>query len=322
MPLLCKFTFQQSRHTRYSQLLTEAISLYNPQLKTFFTVIEAGSFSKAATELYMTPSAVLHQIRALEKDLGSELFIRTSQGVSLTQAGLYLERYGRNFIQMGDEIRRGLREIASKENSICIGTSMLEKCRLLYDLWVLFSQDNQNCRIQMVNIDVGHEIPEGTDLIESLNSNIPWMRDWEFLQICEVPFGCAFVRDHPLAKKDLITVEDLRGETVRTINDGTCETITNLLKLLRENGVDVVYNFGSGMNIFWESAFRRDVQLVPMCFHDILINMTVVPFEPSFSLPYGIFHRPNPKGAVKKFLEFITLTYSSGNADGIVPVLE
>lgn len=48
--------------------------MYNPQLKTFFTVIESGSFSKAAAELYLTPSAVLHQIRALEKDLGVELF--------------------------------------------------------------------------------------------------------------------------------------------------------------------------------------------------------------------------------------------------------
>ena len=304
------------------QVLTGAISLYIPQLKTFFAVTEAGSFSKAAAELYMTPGAVLHQIRTLEKDLGSELFIRTPQGVILTPAGQYLERNGRNFMQLGEEIRRGIREIASSENTICIGTSMLEKCRLLYDLWVLFSQEEQNCRIQMVNIDVGHEIPDGTDLIESLNSNIPWMRDWEFLQICEVPFGCAFVRDHPLAQKERITVADLQGETVRTINDGSCETITRLLKLLRESGINVVYNFGTGMHIFWESAFRRDVQLVPMCFHDILINMKVVPFEPSFSLPYGIFHRPDPKGAVKKFLEFIELTYCSGNTAGIVPVLE
>ena len=40
--------------------------MYNPHLKTFFAVIETGSFSKAAEQLFLTPSAVLHQIRALE----------------------------------------------------------------------------------------------------------------------------------------------------------------------------------------------------------------------------------------------------------------
>ena len=147
------------------------------------------------------------------------------------------------------------------------------------------------------------------------------MKDWEFLKICQVPFGFAFVNDHPLAQKKVISLDDLKGETVHTINNGSCETIASLLRLLRESGINVVYSYGSGMNMFWESAFVRDVQLVPMCFHDILINMTIVPFEEDFSLPYGIFHRTNPHPPVQKFLDFIRLTYGEGNASGIVPVL-
>ena len=99
--------------------------MYNPQFKTFLTVCDCGSFSKAASFLFLTPSAVLHQIRTLEKDLGTDLFLRTSKGVSLTPSGLFLEQRARPFIQMGDEIRRGLREISAGENSICIGTDML-----------------------------------------------------------------------------------------------------------------------------------------------------------------------------------------------------
>ena len=295
--------------------------IYDQHLKTFLTVCECGSFSRAANKLFLTPSAVLHQIRSLEKDLGAELFLRTSKGVSLTPAGSYLEKKGREFVQLGDEIGRDVRDLVSRENSICIATSMLEKCRLLYDLWVLFSAEAPECRIQMVNIVSDHVIPESADLIESLNSNVPWMRGWNFFEICQVPFGCAFVRDHPLAKKAVIHAEDLAGETVRTINDGSCETIANLLKLLRDHGVNVQFNFEPGMNMFWESAFQREVQLVPMCFQDILINMTVVPMEPCVSLPYGVFYRPNPSPAVRKFLDFIALTYGEGNAAGIVPVL-
>jgi len=45
------------------------------------------SFKKAAEELFLTPSAISHQIKALEENLGIELFIRLTRGVQLTPAG-------------------------------------------------------------------------------------------------------------------------------------------------------------------------------------------------------------------------------------------
>lgn len=40
--------------------------MYNPQLETFTRVADAGSFSKAAEEAYITPTAVIKQINLLE----------------------------------------------------------------------------------------------------------------------------------------------------------------------------------------------------------------------------------------------------------------
>lgn len=295
--------------------------MYRPQLKTFLTVCETGSFSKAAAALFLTPSAVLQQVRALEAELGAPLFLRTTKGVSLTPAGEYLARRGRTFIQMSEEIRRDIRSIASVEKRICIGTSIMEKVRLLYELWVLFSEEEKDCEIQMVNIDMGHNIPPDTDLIESVNSNVFWMREWEFLEICKVPFGFAVVKDHPLAQKTVLTLEDLKHETVITINDGTCDVVADILELLKRNYIPVVHPNSASTNLLWESAFRRDALLIPMCWSDILINMTVLPFEREFLLPYGIFYRREPHTAVRSFLAFIDRTYHEGNARGIVPVL-
>lgn len=39
--------------------------MYNPQLKTFIRVADAGSFNKAAEKLYITPTAVIKQINLL-----------------------------------------------------------------------------------------------------------------------------------------------------------------------------------------------------------------------------------------------------------------
>ena len=300
--------------------------MIRPQLKTFLSVCDTGSFSKAAAALFMTPSAVLQQIRTLEEELGAELFVRSSRGVTLTPAGSYLERRGRSLVETDEEIRRTIRSLTSEESRICIGSSIMEKVRLLYDLWVLFSaEEDRNCNIQMLGIDAvhkGHNIPPETDLIESINSYVPWMREWNFFEICRVPFGFAFPRNHPLAGRERVTLGDLRGETVLTINDGTCDTVTELLDLLRRNDITVVMPHVPGSIPLWESAFRQEALLVPVCWRDILINMSVVPFEHEFTLPYGIFYRPEPQPVIQRFLDFIRKTYHEGNASGIVPVLE
>ena len=292
------------------------------QLKTFLTVCDTGSFTKAAAALYITPSAVLQQIQTLETEFRVPLFVRTSKGVVLTQAGECLELRGRALSHMNEELHHDMQSVVSNDKPICVGTSIMEKVRLLYELWVLFTEENKDCEIRMVNIDVGHNIPANTDLIESINSSVAWMREWEFFEICRVPFGFAVANKHPLAQKRLIRQNDLADQTVMTINDGTCDIVADLLDLLRRSHAQIVFPDSHSSNPLWESAFRRDALLVPMCWADILINMTVIPFEFDYSLPYGIFYRSQPHTSVQRFLEFIKLTYGTGNSHGIVPVLE
>ena len=55
--------------------------MYNPQLDTFIRVAEAGSFSKAAQESFITPTAVIKQMNLLESRLGLTLFHRSHQGL-------------------------------------------------------------------------------------------------------------------------------------------------------------------------------------------------------------------------------------------------
>lgn len=59
-------------------------------LRVFEAAARCGSFSVAAKELHVTHSAVSHQIRALEAQLGFALFHREGRGVQLTLAGLEL----------------------------------------------------------------------------------------------------------------------------------------------------------------------------------------------------------------------------------------
>ena len=61
-------------------------------LKTFHIAAKLGSFKAAAQELSVTASAVSHQIKALEQQLGVSLFNRGPRSLSLSAAGAqYLE---------------------------------------------------------------------------------------------------------------------------------------------------------------------------------------------------------------------------------------
>lgn len=58
-----------------------------PPLRTFEAVARQASFTRAADELAITQSAVSHQIRSLERDLGVALFRRLNPGIALTEDG-------------------------------------------------------------------------------------------------------------------------------------------------------------------------------------------------------------------------------------------
>lgn len=62
-------------------------------IHAFKVAAELGSLAKAAAQLALTPAAVSQQIRQLEEQLGSALFVRTQSGVMLTETGKEYLRY-------------------------------------------------------------------------------------------------------------------------------------------------------------------------------------------------------------------------------------
>ena len=73
-------------------------------LKAFDAAARSLSFSGAAREIHVTPSAVSYQMKALEEDLGVKLFVRNGRrDVTLTREGEYLsERVARALAMLGE----------------------------------------------------------------------------------------------------------------------------------------------------------------------------------------------------------------------------
>jgi LysR family glycine cleavage system transcriptional activator len=75
-------------------------------LRAFEAAARQMSFVKAAEELHVTPAAISHQVKALEEQLGVELFRRLPRGLLLTEAGrAMLPELARGFEHFGRAIR-------------------------------------------------------------------------------------------------------------------------------------------------------------------------------------------------------------------------
>ncbi|MCU0239634.1 MAG: LysR family transcriptional regulator [Pyrinomonadaceae bacterium] len=98
------------------------------QLKTFKVIAETLNFTKASEKLNLTQSAVSHQIKALESELGEPLFIRTKKGVILTNAGKIMLESANRILAEADELRdkiQGISKIVSGRVRVAAATQAL-----------------------------------------------------------------------------------------------------------------------------------------------------------------------------------------------------
>src|SRR5690625_7482036 len=79
------------------------------RLKTFIAVSEKKSFSEAAKILYVTQPTITAQIKALEEELNTKLFERTTKKVEMTQSAAILFKYAKEIVHFND--------LAKKERS-------------------------------------------------------------------------------------------------------------------------------------------------------------------------------------------------------------
>lgn len=90
-------------------------TLNSELLKAFLAVVEHRSFTRAATSLHRTQSAVSMQIKRLEGALGVGLFVRGHQSLELTAAGTKLVDYARRMQELNDQAIAQVRQCQPDE---------------------------------------------------------------------------------------------------------------------------------------------------------------------------------------------------------------
>lgn len=204
--------------------------MYNNQLETFIEAADSGSFSKAAENLYITPTAVIKQINLLEASLELQLFERTHRGLALTAAEKSLYKDAKYIIQYSkDSLFRAKNASREDESNIRIGTSLMTPTRFLIEIWPKIHELCPNLKFQLVPFE---NTPENArEILMNLGESIDLVAgifDEEFLkyrkcaglELSKEPICCAVSLHHRLAEKNKLSIQDLYKENLMMIRRG------------------------------------------------------------------------------------------------------
>ena len=216
------------------------------QLNVFQTVIQEGSFKKAALKLYISQPAVTLKIQTLEKTVNTPLLKKDkyTKHLVLTDAGHLLIKYSTRIMSLCNEAFQTLQDLNNLQSGrLSIGGSQTTGTYILPKMIGLFRENYPHISIDLqVNStrSIVSDIAKGTIDLGIVGGEIPN----EFIPIVQIlPYAndelvLILSNFHPLSKKQQILKEDLYSLNYITLhsNSTTKNVIDNALK---KNGIDV-----------------------------------------------------------------------------------
>lgn len=287
-------------------------------LRYFVAVAEARSLKLAAEEkLNTTQPSLSRQIRDLEDEVGTPLFLRGAKGVELTPAGRVFLDHARVMLSQAETAVKSARQIAhptvpSLSMGFMIGHDMTwlpAALKLIRDELpnihvVISTQNSPQLAIAILHggIDIAFlRREDGTD-------------DIEFRTLIEEQFKVFLPSKHPLAANKTITLQEIARERFISVS-GTALSISGkqpalrrtIDRFLRDNGIEIrpsyeVDNLGGVMSLI---ASTGGVALLPVYAKTFLPDEVVTrPLEgagPKIDLSIG-YRKANSSPILKLFI--------------------
>lgn len=291
--------------------------MYNPMLDTFIAVSDCGSFTKAAERLYISPTAVMKQMNALENHLDLKLIERTPTGIRLTPAGTLIYQDAKFMKNYSEKSIAGARAaMCSHDTTFCIGTSLLNPAKPFMDLWYRVNQEFPEYKIHLVPFEDNHEgilsvieqLGKKFDFLIGVCDSREWLRRCNFLALGRYKKMVAVSREHRLAGKKSIMVEDLYGETLMMVergDSGVNDFLRNDLEMhhprIHIENTPHYYD----LSVFNRCAETGNVLLTLECWQEVHPGLISIPVNWDYTIPYGLLYSLDAPEDVLKFVETV-----------------
>ncbi len=200
--------------------------------QVFLAVVEQESFQKAAQALRLTPSAISHAVASMEAELGSPLFVRSRQGVCLTNYGKELFPYIKNVLNSDEYLRQAVAQLNGMQKGIVrLGIFNSACVEWMPSLLRDFQQEYPGVQLDIYQgtyDDVYQWLKDGIVDLGFLSSLC--VGDLDYEPIYEDQIVCVVPRGFQTAKPDCVTVEELKSQRFVSQREGLDADVNHFMK--------------------------------------------------------------------------------------------
>ena len=190
------------------------------QLRYITTVADTGTITEAAKKLYISQPSLTNAIHELEKEMGITIFNRTNKGIFISREGEEFLGYARQVLEQTTILEDKYKKNGGGKKQFCVSTQHYSfAVNAFVDLVKKYGQEEYDFSLRETQTyklieDVAHMRSEiGILFLNDFNEKV--IR--KILKSSELEFHLLFVakphvfisRQHPLAKKKIITNEEL-----------------------------------------------------------------------------------------------------------------
>lgn len=292
--------------------------LYNHLLPTFLCVADCGSMTKAAQQLFLTPTAVMKQINLPEKQLNLKLFLRTNQGIMLTECGQSIYKDAKCLIAYAQKAVEKAKDIEGRHNEIIqVGTSMLNPCKVFMDIWYRLNERFPQYKIKIIPFEDDHngilsvieKIGQEFDFIVGVCDSAQWLDRCNFYQLGTYKKCVAVPMGHRLSRRKKLKIFDLYGETLMMVTQGDSPLNDSLRKDLELHHSQIhIEDAGHfyDIQVFNRCEQTGNVLLNLECWKDIHPSLVTIPVDWDYAIPFGLLYPLYPSKKVLNFLKAVS----------------
>lgn len=291
-------------------------------LRYFVAVAEEGSVTLAAEKrLHTAQPSLSRQLRDLEHEVGTPLFIRQARGIEMTPAGrAFLDHARLALGQAAEAVQAARRAARPAKASFAVGFLTGQEVDWLPHVTRILRAELPGIEFKVMSL----YSPDLGDALQSGEIDLGFLRieprpDVTYRVIAKEPLVAILPSDHRLATQPAIDPHDLKGEAFVGFSD-----VPHVLRgvvdaYLQREGVALtpahhIDNFAMGISLV---ASTRGVALLPAYVEPLLpwsvVSRPLTGNPPTIDLAVG-YRADNPSPTLKSFLERIDQLIAAGPA--------
>lgn len=275
------------------------------------------NFSKAADNKFVSQPSFSYQIKLLEEEIGFTLFLRNGKGVTLTPAGnQFITQLRRIRQELFDAIEQGQNFSDKYQQSISIGIANREALHFLPNAIKKMEKTYPGVQIipkfhESGNMDAF--LKNEVDILFALEEETKQLANSNIFPIFNSHIYLITKNDDSLAKKQLITKNDLKGRTLM-IGGGSPYTLRNLQQqLITSKKLNLSYfNSPDHDSTLTNIAAGKGICLAPGFLNDHSHLFSWIPFDSQNIFECVLCtHKDDNRPELREFIKIVTNQYTN-----------